>query len=113
MNQDPDYFRRKKAKFFLFVPLIIAAVSGIVMWLWNAILPDVLGVKTITFWQAAGLLVLCKILFGGFGFAKNNHNGPGESFREKWRNKFNTEEKERIREEWKKRCENWNAGDRR
>ena len=37
------------------------------MWLWNAIMPDIFGLITITYWQAVGLLILFKILFGGFG----------------------------------------------
>ena len=44
----------------------IAVFSAIVMLLWNSILPSVLHVGTITFWQAAGLLLLAKLLFGGF-----------------------------------------------
>jgi len=104
MYNGPKDFRRNKAKFLLIVPLIICLVSGIVMLLWNAILPELLGVKYITIWQSAGLLVLCKILFGGFGFAKR-HDGPGMSFREKWQR--SSEEREKIKEEWKKRCGQW------
>lgn len=104
MDNGPKDFRRNKAKFVLIVPLIMGVVSGTVMLLWNAILPELLGLKHITFWQAAGLLVLCKILFGGYGFAKR-HDNPGMGFREKWQRSF--EEKEKIREEWKKRCGQW------
>lgn len=54
-------------------PLVIGAVLFVVlgllvMSLWNALLPALLGVKTIGFWQSLGLLVLCRILFGGLGF---------------------------------------------
>lgn len=53
-------------------PLIIGAalfvVLGLlVMSLWNALLPAIIGVKAIGFWQALGLLVLCRVLFGGLG----------------------------------------------
>jgi len=34
-------------------------------WIWNRVVPDVFGYKTITFWQAVGILVLASILFGG------------------------------------------------
>jgi len=34
-------------------------------WIWNRVVPDVFGFKTITFWQAVGILVLASILFGG------------------------------------------------
>lgn len=34
-----------------------------VMWLWNWLVPELFGLKSITFWQAFGLLVLCGSLF--------------------------------------------------
>ena len=37
------------------------------MQLWNWLLPPLFGWRQITFWQALGILVLCRILFGGFG----------------------------------------------
>jgi len=53
------------------IPLVIllgigamAAFSGVVMLLWNNILPGVLHAGMITFWQAAGLLLLARLLFG-------------------------------------------------
>ena len=39
----------------------------IVQWLWNWLLPDIFGLRRVTFWEALGLLALCRILFGGFG----------------------------------------------
>lgn len=45
----------------------ILAFGMVVMGLWNAIMPAVLGVKTISFRQALGIFLLSKILFGGFG----------------------------------------------
>jgi hypothetical protein len=49
--------------------LIFLAVGPvIVMLLWNWLVPVIFGLKTIDFWQALGLLVLAKILFGGLGF---------------------------------------------
>jgi len=45
-----------------------AALFGFaIMWLWNALLPEIFGLTTITYWQAVGILVLAKLLFGGFG----------------------------------------------
>ncbi|MCD0488578.1 hypothetical protein LPB86_10070 [Pedobacter sp. MC2016-14] len=64
-----------KGRFVLF-PLMGAAfltlISYVVMLLWNNILPDVIHVEQITLWQAAGIFILCKLLFGfgrpgGFG----------------------------------------------
>jgi hypothetical protein len=39
----------------------------IVMLLWNWLMPDIFGLKRLTYWQAWGLLILCHILFKGFG----------------------------------------------
>ena len=46
----------------------IALGGFIVQQLWNWLAPALLGLRLITFWQALALLILCRILFGGFGF---------------------------------------------
>jgi len=50
--------------------VVLAAVSGAVMLLWNLLIPAIFGLTAINFWQALGLFVLARILFGGFGFSK-------------------------------------------
>ena len=61
---------------FIFIPLGVAAflalISFVVMQLWNNLLPGILHTSTITFWQAMGLFILCKILFG---FGKGGRTG--------------------------------------
>ena len=66
--------RPRVKKLILFAPLgivgmgLFIAIGGeIVLQLWNWLLPSILGWRPITFWQALGLLALCRILFGGFG----------------------------------------------
>lgn len=101
-------FRLKKVLMIIvFAAAAITAFSFIVMGLWNAILPVVLGVKAITFWQALGILVLSKILFGGFGrgggpFAARRHEWK-EQMKEKW-GSMTAEEREKFKAEWKNRC---------
>ncbi len=97
-------------KRLLFIPLAILAFSLlgglVVMLLWNAILPSLLGVGLLTFPKAIGLLILCKILFGGFSgqskrFGKRQFGSPF------WKHKMmqmSEEEKEKLRSEWKERC---------
>jgi sterol desaturase/sphingolipid hydroxylase (fatty acid hydroxylase superfamily) len=47
--------------------MLAALLVGLpIMWLWNAILPDLLGVSTVSFWQACGLFILVGILFRDF-----------------------------------------------
>lgn len=50
----------------------------VIMWLWNALMPDIFGLTTLTYWQAVGLFILAKIIFGGFGgnsSSKGKHKG--------------------------------------
>jgi hypothetical protein len=53
---------------FTAIAIVGIAVFGfIVMSLWNWLMPSLFGLRTITFWQAWGILILAKILFGSFG----------------------------------------------
>ena len=105
-----------KRRFFFFIPLMIAAAvlvfGSLVMFLWNSILPAVLGVGALTFWQAVGLLILCRILFGGF---RGRPGGGPRGFqwarrrrtRERWMQMDDEERaafREKLRERWGKRC---------
>lgn len=97
---------KKKRRFFYFLPLIILAMiaffSALVQLLWNGVVTDIFQVKTISYWQAAGLFVLCKILFSSFRFGP-----PGFRRGRHWRNQLmnlSPEERERLRQEWQKRC---------
>jgi hypothetical protein len=59
------------------VGMIVFTLLGgwIVQLLWNWLMPALFGWKTITFWQAWGVLALCRILFGGLrvGSARGDH----------------------------------------
>ncbi len=91
-------------------PLAILAMAAfaflggeVVKLLWNWLLPPLFGWKLITFWQAVGLLALCRILFGrwgGRGFPRSGFRGR---MRERWE-KMTPEERERMRERWSSRC---------
>ncbi|TDE16436.1 hypothetical protein [Dyadobacter psychrotolerans] len=82
MNEPTKY--RVRFGMFPFFALIAALVLGAaVMVLWNAILPELTGVRTIRYWQAVGLLALCRILLGNFG----GRMGRAE----RWKNHWNKE----------------------
>ena len=98
-------------KLLMIRPMVVAAVlvfGLLVMGLWNAILPAVLGVKVISFWQALGILLLSKILFGGFGGRRGGHFGHrGQEWRQGMADKLKNmspEEKEKFKAEWRNRC---------
>ena len=105
MNNDRKFIPRNGFIFFLiFIPGIL--LFGLfVMLLWNAILPAVLHVGSVTFAQALGILILSRILFGGF-----NKRHWGGRWRNEMRERFTSmtpEERERFRNEWKDRCNRW------
>jgi len=56
----------KGLKMAAFVAIVLGAAAYVVMSLWNLVLPAVAGLHAITFVQALGLLVLSRLLFGGF-----------------------------------------------
>ena len=75
-----------------------AALGGyVVMRLWNWLTPAIFGWHVITFWQALGLLLLARILFGGLGL----HGQPGSRMRQRMRERWghmSEEERERFRQ---------------
>ena len=99
-----DTFRKRR--YWLFPMFIIAVFifTALVMGLWNAILPAVIGVKTISFWQAMGILLLSKILFGGFRGGWRHGEGKARWMQMQQKLAGMTpEEKEKFKAEWKNR----------
>lgn len=58
--------------FILFGAGVALLFGFVVMWLWNWLMPDIFGLKRISYWQAWGLLVLSWILFKNFDSSDNN-----------------------------------------
>ena len=83
--------------------LVFIAIGGeIVLQLWNWLLPPLFGWRQITFWQALGLLALCRILFGGFG----RHGYGRSNFRRRMEGRcghMTPEERERFRQRMRER----------
>ncbi len=75
--------RDRKFKILVMAVVAVIAVTTLVMLLWNALLPVIFGIKSIGFFQALGLLILCKILFGGFG-GRGMFGHRGQELRERW-----------------------------
>ncbi len=92
--------------------LLFLAIGGeVVRLLWNSLLPPLFGLPRISFWQALGLLALCRILFGGWG-----GHGSGRSnirrrvadrladrLADRW-DAMTPEERERFRQRIRERC---------
>jgi hypothetical protein len=79
-----NFGKKKFLGVFIFLAVFAAAVA-IVMLLWNALIPPIVGWTAISYWQAAGLMILCRLLLGGFGhFGRfGRHHGNCRNCREK------------------------------
>jgi hypothetical protein len=98
---------------FIFIPIAVAAflslISFVVMQLWNNLLPGILHVTAITFWQAMGIFILCKILFG-FGKGGRGFGGRGPWMRQRMEERFKNmtpEQKEKFKQKMSDRMCGW------
>ncbi len=99
-----NHQHKSRKYLFLLVPVIIFAVTLVVQQLWNFVIPEVFGVKAITYWQALALLVLSRILLGNFSPGRRPGIAQRGELRKKWL-KMTAEEREKFKEEWKRRCD--------
>jgi hypothetical protein len=90
-----------RRRLIFFAPIAIVGVAlfvflggEIVKLLWNGLLPPLFGFPQVTFWQALGLLALCRILFGGLG---RHGGGP------RMTDRMTREERERFRQRIRER----------
>jgi hypothetical protein len=85
------------AKAIVLVIAGFAVLTLVVMSLWNALLPELFHVPRVGFWQAAGLLLLSRILFGHL-IGRGGHGGwRHRKWRERWES-MTPEERARLRE---------------
>jgi hypothetical protein len=83
--------------------LLFIFIGGeIVLHLWNWLLPPLFGWRLITFWQALGLLVLCRILFGGLGWRGSGHSSFRHRIDERCK-QMTPEEREQFRQRMRER----------
>jgi Ca2+/H+ antiporter, TMEM165/GDT1 family len=87
----------------LFAPLFIALFGYFVMHLWNWLMPALFGWHLITFWQAVGILVMSKILFGGFRGRHGGHMHWRGRMMERWGG-MTPEEREKLRRSIRDSC---------
>lgn len=104
----------RKKRLLLIAPFAILGMllfiwlgGQIVRLLWNALLPPLFGFRQVTFWQALGILVLSRILFGGFRLQDSSRSHMRrrieQGMAERWE-AFTPEEKEKFRQSMAGRC---------
>jgi hypothetical protein len=106
MNDHKDIAMNKATKILKWTLLgvvFVIAFGGLVMVLWNWLIPSIFNLREINFWEALGLLVLGKLLFGGF-------HGKDKSRSMRWKqhyyNKFSSmtpEDRERFKAKMKEK----------
>jgi len=87
------------ARLVLFLPAVLLLFAGmvwLVMSLWNGLMPAIFSVKTVSYWQALGLMVLCWILFGGFRGARSRRGRWDHGMRWRWQRMTPAEREEFI-----------------
>jgi hypothetical protein len=110
MNNNGKNIGRKIGKVLCFIVMgaaFVIVIGFVVMYLWNWLVPALFAGPVITFWQALGLLLLCKLLFG---FPKKHHEGGWAAKKRRWREQMKDkmehltpEEKEKMKDHFN-RC---------
>ena len=92
------------AKYTLYAILGIAGAfllgllfGNIIMWLWNWLIPNLFGLRTIGFWEGLGIFLLAKILFG---FGGSSHSGEGEKKHHKHKHHHGCEAEKKDWKDW-------------
>ena len=93
----------KAIKIAFFAVLFIAVAGFVVMQLWNWLTPALFGWHAITFWQALGILVLSKLLFGGFRGRPGWRSHSRHRMMERWE-QMTPEEREKFRQGMRHGC---------
>ena len=93
----------KVLKFAVFAPVGVAVGGFLVMSLWNVLMPGIFAVRAINFWQALGLLVLSRILFGGFRPHGRGGRGWRRRMGERWE-QMTPEEREKFKQGMRRGC---------
>ncbi|HOY96466.1 MAG TPA: hypothetical protein PK509_12055 [Catalimonadaceae bacterium] len=101
MNNRPPFRKR------IFFPILFLglglAMAALLMLLWNAILPELFRFPVLSYGQALGLLIICRILFGSFRMGPGGGGFGKPGFQERFRN-LSEEDREKMRQRWKEKC---------
>ena len=88
-------------RLILFGLAFFVVVGFVTAGLWNALMPAIFNLPSISYWQALGLLLLGRLLFGGFGGWR--HRMGKARFVNGWKD-LTPEERERFRNAMGSRC---------
>jgi len=106
-TQTIDYENPRKKGFKYVGIFILGGIAAVgfailfgyfVMLLWNWLMPTIFGLTTITFWQAVGIIILARLVFGSIKHQdKHYHDNPKNKFKSRFKDK----------DWWKNHKTNW------
>lgn len=110
-RRNPDESRVKRG--FKIAGMVLLGIIGavalaflfgiVIRELWNWLMPAIFNLGKIDYWQAVGLFILGKLLFGGFGHGGGGNRGkmkkPGPKYKKYWK-----EEGQAAYEAWMAKC---------
>lgn len=109
MEKKAEYYVTKVVKVIFvvlaFIGLFLLA-NYVLMRLWNWLMPDIFGLGTIDYWQALGILILAKIIFG-FGGGSSNNSGNKKHRKNNFKKREKCSSFRRDFSEWKLYDEFW------
>lgn len=89
-------------KRIIMVLAVVAIIPAIIMLLWNWLMPTIFGIVTINYWQAIGLFILSRILFGKLGGWGPKHHHHRNALRNRWET-MTPEEREQFMKKHRQR----------
>ena len=105
---DRKFWLLRGLRFFFFAALFIAVAGFATQALWNWLMPALFRLPAITLGQTYGLLLLSRILFGGF---RGERSGNWTRKRREWQQRMtgqmehlSPEAREKFRQQMQTRC---------
>ena len=105
---DRKFWLLRGLRFFLFAALFLTVAVFFTQYLWNWLVPELFHGPALTLGQTLGLLVLSRILFGGF---RGGRSGDWARRRKAWQQRMagrmehlSPEEREKFRLQMQQRC---------
>ena len=108
---DRKFWLLRGLRFFFFAALFITVAGFATQALWNWLMPALFRLPAITLGQTYGLLLLSRILFGGF---RGGRPGGWARKRREWKQRMagrmenlSPEAREKFRQQMQNRCATW------
>jgi hypothetical protein len=101
------------------IAILCIAGFGLFIWLfqylWNWLVPGIIGWRAISYWEAFGLFILSKMLFKGITWNSNRGSHWNRHWKAKWNEKWNAkwrekwdtmspEDRDRFKQKMKEKC---------